>query len=233
VVAGGAGRRFGEPKQFAQLAGRPVAVWSVEAARSVADGVVLVVPGNTEGDWSGNGPAPGNPVIGPSPPDTGADLVVAGGATRADSVRAGLAAVPDDAGIIVVHDAARPLATPSLFAAVVAAVRRGDADAVIPVLAVADTLKRVEGATVRSTVDRDGLVAVQTPQAFVAASLRSAHRPAGHATDDAALVERMGSTVCTVPGEPHNLKLTRPGDLLVAEALIGVIGETKVGETDG
>jgi len=227
VVAGGAGRRFGEPKQFAQLAGRPVAVWSVDAARSAADGVVLVVPGPTATDSSGDGPAHASQVIaGTGVPDTGADLVVAGGATRADSVRAGLAAVPDDADIIVVHDAARPLATPSLFAAVVAAVRRGGADAAIPVLPVADTLKRVEGVTVRSTVDRDGLVAVQTPQAFVAATLRSAHRTAGQATDDAALVERCGGTVRTVAGEPHNLKLTRPEDLLVAEALIGVIEET-------
>ncbi len=143
-------------------------------------------PGPLRTDSSGDGPGDAHPVMaGPGVPDTGADLVVAGGATRADSVRAGLAAVPDEADIIVVHDAARPLATPSLFAAVVTAVRTGGADAAIPVLPVADTLKRVEGATVRSTVDRDGLVAVQTPQAFVAATLRSAHRSAGQATDDA------------------------------------------------
>jgi 2-C-methyl-D-erythritol 4-phosphate cytidylyltransferase len=227
VVAGGAGRRFGEPKQFAQLAGRPVAAWSVDAARSAADGVVLVVPRPTETDSSGDRPDDADPhTSGPAVPDTGADLVVTGGTTRADSVRAGLAAVPGDAEIIVVHDAARPLATSSLFAAVVALVRRDGADAAIPVLPVADTLKRVEGETVRSTVDRDGLVAVQTPQAFVAATLRSAHEPAGQATDDAALVENWGATVRTVAGEPHNLKLTRPEDLLVAEALIGVIGGT-------
>ena len=108
--------------------------------------------------------------------------MVAGGATRADSVRAGLAAVPEDADIIVVHDAARPLATSSLFAAVVDAVRSEGADAAIPVLPVADTVKRVEGATVRSTVDRDGLVAVQTPQAFVAAtpSIRAWAGRSGH-----------------------------------------------------
>jgi 2-C-methyl-D-erythritol 4-phosphate cytidylyltransferase len=224
VVAGGAGRRFGERKQFARLAGRPVAAWSVDAARSVADGVVLVVPGHTETDSSGDGSADAQRAIaGPAVADTGADLVVTGGTTRADSVRAGLAAVPDDADIIVVHDAVRPLATSGLFAAVVAAVRGEGADAAIPVLPVADTLKRVEGATVRSTVDRDGLVAVQTPQAFVAATLRSAHRPAGQATDDASLVEEWGGTVRTVAGEPHNLKLTRPEDLPLAEALLGVM----------
>jgi 2-C-methyl-D-erythritol 4-phosphate cytidylyltransferase len=225
VVAGGAGRRFGEPKQFAQLAGRPVAVWSVDAARSVADGVVLVVPGDTLGSTDGAPADADRGGTGIAVPDTGADRVVAGGTTRSDSVRAGLAAVPDDADIIVVHDAARPLATAALFAAVVAAVRSEGADAAIPVLPVADTVKRVEGATVRSTVDRDGLVAVQTPQAFVAATLRSAHGPAGQASDDAALVESWGATVQTVAGEPHNLKLTRPEDLLVAEALIGVIEE--------
>jgi 2-C-methyl-D-erythritol 4-phosphate cytidylyltransferase len=205
VVAGGSGRRFGGPKQFLQLAGRPVAAWSVTAARSIADGVVLVVPGE-----------------GPEAPPTGADRVVTGGATRAESVRAGLAVVPDDAAIIVIHDAARPLATGALFAAVVDVVRAGGADGAIPVVPVTDTLKRVDDGTVRGTVDRDGLVAVQTPQAFVAAILRRAYRSADEATDDAALVERVGATVRTVMGEPHNVKLTRTEDLEVAEALLNV-----------
>lgn len=204
-MAGGSGRRFGGPKQFLQLAGRPVAAWSVTAARSVADGVVLVVPGD-----------------GPAAPATGADRVVAGGATRTESVRAGLAAVPDDATIIVIHDAARPLATGALFAAVVDLVRAGGTDGAIPVVPVTDTLKRVDGGTVLATVDRNGLVAVQTPQAFVAATLRAAHRSADEATDDAALVERLGATVRTVMGEPHNVKLTRTEDLDVAEALMNV-----------
>jgi len=212
VVAGGSGRRFGGPKQFLQLAGRPVAAWSVEAARSVSDGVVLVVPGH---------PASGEPDCNPGAPTIGADVVVAGGRSRAESVRAGLAAVPEEAAIIVVHDAARPLAGAPLFAAVVEAVRAGGADGAIPVLPVVDTLKRTSDGTVRSTVDRDGLVAVQTPQAFVASTLRAAHRTAGQATDDAALLERLGATVCTVSGDPRNVKLTRPEDLEVAEALIG------------
>ncbi len=118
VVAGGSGRRFGGPKQFLPLAGRPVAAWSVAAARSVSDGVVLVVPDGAD------------PVttIG----RTGCRPVVVGGDARADSVRAGLAAVPDDAAVIVVHDAARPLAGPALFAAVVDAVREGGATAPSP-----------------------------------------------------------------------------------------------------
>ena len=186
VVAGGSGRRFGGPKQFLPLAGRPVAAWSVPAARTVADGVVLVVP-----DPSGDARRPSTTPI-PAPgrrrrmpmPGWGADCVVAGGAARADSVRAGLAAVPDDATVIVVHDAARPLACPDSVR------RRGRAPCgpaaptgAIPVLAVSDTLKRIVGgpgggrpstATAWSTV--------QTPQAFAAAALRAAHavRGPGH-----------------------------------------------------
>ena len=216
MVAGGSGRRFGGPKQFLTLAGLPVAAWSVRAARSVADGVVLVVPGGGDTD-------PGDDV--PGAGDTGAaalgaDRVVVGGSSRAGSVRCGLSAVPDDADVIVVHDAARPLASPALFSAVVAAVRTGDVDGSVPVVPVADTLKRVVGGRVVETVDRDGLVTVQTPQAFAAPALRSAHHGGNEATDDAGLLEAAGRVVGTVPGDPRNLKLTRPEDLDLAEALV-------------
>lgn len=213
MVAGGSGRRFGGPKQFLQLAGRPVAAWSVAAARTVADGVVLVVPAGADDSDSG--------ASGPS--TMGADRVVVGGSSRAGSVRAGLAAVPEDAAVIVVHDAARPLATPALFAAVVDAVRSDGADGAIPVLPLSDTLKRTSEGRVLSTVDRAGLATTQTPQAFVAARLRAAHRGAGEATDDAGLLELEGATVHTVPGDPRNLKLTRAEDLVVAEALMAGI----------
>ncbi len=148
----------------------------------------------------------------------GADVVVAGGDSRAASVRAGLAAVPESADVIVVHDGARPLASPALFRAVVDAVT-GGADAAIPGIAVADTLKRVEDDTVVDTVARHGLVAVQTPQAFRAAVLRRAHGTGSDATDDAGLVESMGATVRVVPGEPRNIKVTTVADLEVAQAL--------------
>jgi 2-C-methyl-D-erythritol 4-phosphate cytidylyltransferase len=210
VVAGGSGRRFGGPKQFLELAGRPVVSWSLLAARAVSDGVVLVVPGPSED------PAAAPPDI----PVGEADRVVAGGATRADSVRCGLAAVPDDAAVVVVHDAVRPLASSSIFAAVVEAVRAGKGEGAVPVLPVTDTLKRVSDGVVRCTEDRHGLVLVQTPQAFTAATLRTAHLSAEDATDDAALLERLGATVCTVDGDPRNLKLTRAEDLQLAEALI-------------
>ena len=134
-------------------------------------------------------------------------------------MRAGLAAVPEEAEVIVVHDAARPLAGPALFAAVVDAVRAG-AVCAIPVLPVADTLKQTAHGLVVSTVDRDGLVSVQTPQAFAADVLRRAHQGGGRTTDDAALVEELGLPVRTVPGDPRNLKLTRPDDLGLIEALL-------------
>jgi 2-C-methyl-D-erythritol 4-phosphate cytidylyltransferase len=216
VVAGGSGRRFGGRKQFLPLAGHPVVSWSVRAARTVADGVVLVVPGDDPTGAGGPLPAPG--ASGDAA--FGATTVVAGGATRADSVRAGLAVVPDGAAVVVVHDAARPLAGPDLFAAVVDAVRAGDVDGAVPVVPVADTLKRVRGTRVVATVDRDELVAIQTPQAFSAEALRAAHADGGDATDDAGLLEAAGLAVGTVPGDPRNLKLTRPEDLALAEALL-------------
>jgi len=201
VVAAGEGRRFGQPKQFAVLGGRPVIEWSLEASRSVARGVVAVVPESFVG----------SPGIG-----KGADRVMAGGPTRAASVRRGLAAVPDSADVVVVHDAARPLATRELFRAVVDAVLVG-ADGAIPGIAVADTIKRVRNGHVVDTLVRSELVAVQTPQAFRASALRLAHADEPEATDDAGLLEALGLSVAVVPGEYHNLKLTSPEDLAIAE----------------
>jgi 2-C-methyl-D-erythritol 4-phosphate cytidylyltransferase len=195
VVAAGSGARFGGAKQFEELEGRRVVDWSLAASRSVADGVVLVVPADHEADEA--------PV---------ADAVVVGGATRSASVRAGLAEIPDDADVIVIHDAARPFARPALFEAVVAAVRAG-ADGAVPGVGLADTIKRVVDGRVVATLDRDELVAVQTPQAFAAAALRRAHLSGGDATDDAALVEATGGRVVVVPGDPANTKITLRTDL--------------------
>ena len=195
VVAAGSGARFGGPKQFEALEGRRVVDWALVASRSVADGVVLVVPTDHVEDEA-----------------QVADVVVIGGATRSASVRAGLAAVPADAAVVVVHDAARPFAAPALFKAVVAAVRAG-ADGAIPGVPIADTVKRVVGGEVVATLDRDELVAVQTPQAFAAGALRRAHDGAGEATDDAALVEMAGGRVVVVPGDPANTKITLRTDL--------------------
>jgi 2-C-methyl-D-erythritol 4-phosphate cytidylyltransferase len=201
VVAGGRGSRFGAAKQFARLGGATVLERSIATTARVCNGVVVALP--AESGWQ---PVP--PVV-----------AVAGGDTRADSVRAALAAVPADATIVVVHDAARPLASPLLFAAVIAAVRAG-ADAAVPALAVTDTVKRVEGDQVIETVPREGLVVVQTPQAFRADALRRAHQDGTDASDDAMLVERSGGVVKIVAGEARNLKITLPADLELAAAMI-------------
>jgi 2-C-methyl-D-erythritol 4-phosphate cytidylyltransferase len=207
VVAGGSGRRFGQHKQFAMLADQPVAQWSVAACRPTAAGVVLVVPSGFE--HAG---------------DCGAERVVIGGATRSASVRCGLAAVPDEADVIIVHDAARPLASPTLFDAVATAA--AETGAAICALPVSDTIKRVDDGLVAETLDRRALVAVQTPQAFEAALLRRAHavgaEATDEATDDATLVERLGVPVRVVPGDPGNFKITTPADLKAAEQCLAV-----------
>ncbi len=196
MVAAGSGARFGGPKQFAMVGDKRVLDWSVAAAHSVSVGVVVVLP---EADAAREGG-------------------VVGGATRSESVRRGLAAVPVEATIICVHDAARPFASEHLFREVVAAVR-GGADGAVPALAVTDTIKQVDAHNVViSTPNRDSLVAVQTPQAFRASVLRLAHSTEPEGTDDALLVEAIGKRVVVVPGEALNRKLTTPEDLEWARA---------------
>lgn len=198
VVAAGEGERYGSRKQFCDLAGRSVASRSVDVARAVAEFVVIVVPPDATSE------------------SHGADAVVAGGPSRAASVRAGLAAIEGSARVVVVHDAARPLASPALFRAVVRALDDSSLAGAVPGLAIADTVKRVNGhddPIVVETLDRMTLVAVQTPQAFVADTLRRAHDEQREATDDASLVEAIGGRVAIVPGEPGNRKLTTRDDL--------------------
>jgi 2-C-methyl-D-erythritol 4-phosphate cytidylyltransferase len=148
-------------------------------------------------------------------------MVVAGGATRQESVARGLAAVPAEFEIVLVHDAARALTPPELIDAVAAAVRDGHG-AVIPALPVVDTVKRVgESGEVVTTVDRSELRAVQTPQGFRREVLVKAHAQAGgEHTDDAGMVERLGLPVHCVPGSDLAMKITRPIDLVIAEALL-------------
>jgi 2-C-methyl-D-erythritol 4-phosphate cytidylyltransferase len=197
VVAAGRGTRFGGEKQFLFIDGDTVAARSVSRAREVSDLVVLVVP---EG-YSGTG--------------EGADVVVTGGDPRAASVRNGLAHC-GDADIIIVHDAARPNASGDLFRAIVRTIEEG-ADAVAPGLPVADTVKRVtlDGTktVVAETLNREDLVAVQTPQGFRRDVLERAHATSDVATDDAGLVEAIGGLVVVIPGEATNLKITHPSDL--------------------
>ena len=197
VVAAGSGRRYGGAKQFERIGTDRVVDLSLATAARHSDGVVVVVP---------PGERPGGLT---------ADRVVDGGATRSESVRCGLAAVPDDATIVLVHDAARPAASDAVYERVIGAVQ-GGAVAAVPAIAVSDTLRRKVG----GVVNRDDLAAVQTPQAFRADRLRSAHEGAAEATDDAALVEATGASVVLVDGDRANVKITEPYDLrLVSEAL--------------
>lgn len=204
VVAGGSGQRFGGLKQFSELGGRRMVDWAVDEASKVSAGVVVVVPAEQTSDGAFVAPR-------------GATRVVAGGGTRSESVRCGLGAVPADATVICVHDAARPFADEALFRTVIGAI--GDrVDAAIPGIVVADTIKVVDdrGAVV-STPDRASLRAVQTPQAFRASVLRAAHSTNPEATDDAAVVEASGGYVVVVQGDADNRKITGPDDLAWAK----------------
>jgi len=197
-VGGGSGRRYGQPKQYAQLDDERVIDRSRRIAAAVSDGVVLVVPAADVERESG----------------------VAGGDTRSASVRAGLSAVPDDALIICIHDAARPLASVRLYRSVIEAVQAG-ADAAIPGISVDDTIKVVDpSGRVIETPDRSTLFAVQTPQAFRASALRAAHAGGDEATDDASLVEADGGIVVVVAGEANNRKITHPDDLDWARSVV-------------
>jgi 2-C-methyl-D-erythritol 4-phosphate cytidylyltransferase len=206
IVAGGSGSRFGGPKQFELLGDERMIDRSLGVAAAATDGVVLVVPGAEVGRETGTS---GHRAT-----------VVAGGRTRSESVRAGLAAVPDQADIVCVHDAARPFASAALYRVVIEAVA-GGADGAIPGVPVTDTVKLVApDGCVESTPPRDRLVAVQTPQAFRADRLRRAHLDAAEGTDDAALVEAIGGRVVVVAGEPDNRKVTHPDDLRWARELV-------------
>ena len=199
LVAAGSGSRFGAdmPKQFRIVAGRPVIRWAAEA---LAEHVHLLQP---VGDADAIGGALSGLAHLP---------VVPGGATRQDSVRAGLEALePHNPDVVLVHDAARPVIPVGTIPAVVAALE--DAPGAIPAIPVADTLKRAASGAVTATVSRDNLYRAQTPQGFRFAALLAAHRAGTQgATDDAALLEAAGQTVRLVPGSEDNIKLTYPED---------------------
>ena len=212
VAAAGRGERLGAEvaKALVPVRGEPLVVHAVRMLTDAGIGHVVVC----------------------APPDDcarvdelvgGAAVVVSGGATRSESVRRGLAALPPDVDTVLVHDAARAFMPVDVIRSVVAAVVDGEADAVVPVLPVADTVKEVADGIVVATVDRSRLRAVQTPQGFRREVLAAAHKAAAadDATDDAALVEASGRTVETVPGSPYGLKVTTAFDLAVVEALLG------------
>lgn len=220
VAAGSSSRMQGVDKLLAPIGGQPLIVRSVAAMRAAPEvrRLVVVVAGGREAEIAA--------LLG-----VAADAVVAGGSHRGASVEAGLAALeagtPGGLGdrIVLVHDAARPLVPPSVISAVASATDRHGA--AIPVLPVADTLRRLEGDRLGATVDRAGLVAAQTPQGVRASLLRrafTAFPPAGERrfTDEAGLLDACTIPVHPVPGDPVNLKVTVPADLRQAEAILAM-----------
>lgn len=212
IVAAGAGKRFGEPKQFAYLKGKPVLEWTLEAfqAHSEVDALVLVLPD----DESLKHYRMRYPKV---------VECVRGGERRQDSVWQGFrlldAAAPE---IVLVHDGARPLVGADLVSRVIAAARADGA--AVPVLAIDDTIKEVREGRVAGTVDRTVLARAQTPQGFrfevLKKALEAARRDRFQGTDEAALAERLGIPVTAVSGDPKNIKITTPIDMKIAEALL-------------
>ncbi|MEU9719360.1 2-C-methyl-D-erythritol 4-phosphate cytidylyltransferase [Streptomyces sp. NPDC047976] len=226
IPAAGRGVRLGPgaPKALRALGGTPMLIHAVRAmARSRAVALVVVVaPPDGAAEVR-------NLIDEHALPDRTEVLVVPGGDTRQESVRAGLAALPADITSVLIHDAARPLVPVDTVDSVVEAVRDG-APAVVPALPLADTVKEVEPGgpgepePVVATPERARLRAVQTPQGFDLATLLRAHEAIAvsgeGATDDAGMVERTGVTVVTVPGHEEAFKVTRPLDLVLAEAVL-------------
>jgi 2-C-methyl-D-erythritol 4-phosphate cytidylyltransferase len=215
LVAAGSGSRLGgdRPKAFATLGGRPLVAESLERLDSSdwIDAIVVAAPP----DWE-------EPTILLAEELVASKVasVVTGGATRAESVRNALAEVPDEALVVLVHDAARPLVDDAVIERLLARLGEG-LDGVVPGLPVLDTVKRVEGTIVAETIDRETLVAVQTPQVFVADRLRAAHaREAVDASDCASLVERAGGRIGVVHGDSRLVKVTTPGDLVLVSRLL-------------
>ncbi|MGZ4358400.1 MAG: 2-C-methyl-D-erythritol 4-phosphate cytidylyltransferase [Gaiellaceae bacterium] len=208
LAAAGQGERLGDelPKAFVRLGERPLLAESLERldVSTWVDGIVVAAPPGWE-----------EPVI-LLAEELGCErlsVTVAGGPTRADSVRLALAEVPPEAAVVVVHDAARPLVDDHVLERVLTAVGEGW-DGAVPTLPLVDTVKRVDGERVLETLDRSALVVVQTPQAFVADVLRAAYAdPTAEATDCASLVEARGGRIKAVPGDPRLLKITTNADL--------------------
>ena len=217
VLAAGAGRRLGadEPKAFLSIGGRPIL--AVAAAAAAASGAVVelivTVPDGFEDRARSCVDGLGIPCT-----------VVPGGDSRQASLRAALGALRDGIEFVAVHDAARPFAPPALFASVLEAID-DETDGAIPVLPIADTVKRVEDGVVVATVPREELALAQTPQAFRLTALRAAHDRAAAAglevTDDAQALEAAGCLVRAIPGDPMNVKITTMLDLARAEARMG------------
>lgn len=213
VVAAGLGERLpgAAPKQLVALAGAPMVLWSARALAAVCGAVVVVAPAGREDDVAAAVASLDNVAA-----------VVPGGATRQESVRRGLEALPDGAAHVLIHDAARPCASRDLLDRVVAAL--DGCDAVVPAVPVVDTLVRDVEARAEAVLDRVHISGVQTPQGFSVALIRRAHASAVErgleSSDDGSLVMALGESVATVPGERTNIKVTFSEDVAIAEAIL-------------
>ena len=214
IVAAGRGMRAGGglPKQYRKLAGKPVLTHTLNAVMAACPSVMIQCVIHADDRELFDQATQGLKIREP----------VHGGKSRQESVMLGLSALKDEEpDFVLVHDAARPFADAKVFKAVIAALEQGH-KAVVPGLAVVDTLKKTEGSRITRTVDRDGLIAVQTPQGFPFAELLAAHKQADgqELTDDAAVMEASGHMVITVPGAETNFKLTTASDFTKAEHML-------------
>jgi 2-C-methyl-D-erythritol 4-phosphate cytidylyltransferase len=226
IPAAGRGVRLGPgaPKALRALSGIPMLIHAARALAASRGVSLVVVVAPPDGAPEVKGLLDVHPL-----PERAEVLVVPGGSTRQESVKLGLDALPPDIGIVLVHDAARPLVPVETVDGVIDAVRAG-APAVVPALPLTDTVKEVEPRAagdpepVVATPERTRLRAVQTPQGFDRATLVRAHETVavdgGGVTDDAGLVERLGEPVVLVPGHEEAFKVTRPIDLVLAEAVL-------------
>jgi 2-C-methyl-D-erythritol 4-phosphate cytidylyltransferase/2-C-methyl-D-erythritol 2,4-cyclodiphosphate synthase len=217
IAAAGSGERFGAdiPKALIQLGDRTLIEHAVSSISSVADQIIVTAPAGYEKQIQA--------LVGDG------ITVVTGGTTRSASVRIGLSKVSGDAEYVLIHDAARALASPALAQNVVAALKSGDV-AVIPGLAQTDTVKVVSpDGLVTATPDRTSMRKIQTPQGFTYAVINQAHAASGEATDDAALVESLGKPVRVIAGEERALKITTASDLATALQFLGQSTSFKTG----
>jgi 2-C-methyl-D-erythritol 4-phosphate cytidylyltransferase len=213
LAAAGRGERLGSdrPKAFARLGGRPLLAESLERLEESGwiDAIVIAAPP----DWEEP-----SILVAEEIAATKVSSAVTGGASRSESVRLALEEVPEEAAVVLVHDAARPLLPEEVIERVLAPLSEGW-DGVVPGVPLADTVKRVEGDRVVETLSRDDLVAVQTPQAFLADALRRAvSGDVSSATDCASLVESQGGRIKVVEGDPRLLKVTDAEDLALVES---------------